>query len=133
MNYNLRLCSLLLFFLFNGSYGCPFIITNDSGHRAIIVDPYNKQAINMAIGETREIDPSITGWPYYFYREKLDIYVPRQDNPNLFYRHYQLQEKYCTKDKTELSLSKIAKLTAKPTERFEVFTFKPHEHTAHTH
>ncbi len=124
---------LLLSFLFNTTYGCPFIITNNSNHQVIIVDPYNKQTVHINSGEKREIDPSISGWHYYFYREKLDIYIPRQDNPHLFYRHYQLQEKYCTKGKAELSFSQIVEFVRKPTERFEVFEFKPHEHAAHAH
>ena len=124
---------LLLLLCVKDSFTCPFIITNDSRSELIIVDPYNKQAVYINPGEKREIDPSISGWRYYFYREKLDIYIPRQDNPDLFYQHYQLQEKYCTTGKTELPFSQIAEFVTKPTERFEVFEFKPHEQAAHAH
>ena len=126
----------ILFFLsiiIKSSFACPFIINNDTNSVIIIVDPYNKQALYITPRNEAEIDPSIAGWRYYFYHEKLDIYMPRQDNPNLFYRRYQLVEKYCTTDKTQLSLSKIAQFLTKPPDRFDTFEFSAHEHTAHTH
>ena len=131
--YRLGLLLLLLSLLVKGSFACPFIITNDSSSELIIVDPYNKQAVHINPGDKQEIDPSISGWQYYFYREKLDIYVPRHDKPYLFYRHYQLVEKYCAQDKTELSLSGITEFIKKPTDRFDTSEFKPHEHGAHKH
>ena len=124
---------LFLSILIKNSFACPFIISNDTNTEIIIVDPYNKQAVYITPRNEAEIDPSIAGWQYYFYREKVDIYMPRQDNPNLFYRRYQLVEKYCTADKTQLSLSNIAQFINKPTDRFDTFEFSAHEHTAHTH
>ena len=99
----------------------------------LIVDPYNKQALYINPGNEAEIDPSIYGWQYYFYHEKLDIYVPREDNPSLFYRRYQLVEKYCTVEETKLTLSSIAQFINNPTDRFTTSEFKPHEHGTHTH
>jgi len=129
-----RLGSLLLLsLLINSSFACPFIIKNDSSTAILVVDPYNKQALRITPDNEAEIDPSITGWQYYFYHEKLDIYVARQDNPNLFYRRYQLVEKYCTADKTKLALSDIAQFINKPTDRFDTFEFTAHEHSAHKH
>lgn len=133
MKINYRWGFLVLLFLIKSSLACPFIITNDSNSELIIVDPYNKQAVHINPGDKREIDPSISGWQYYFYHEKLDIYVPQPDNPHLFYQRFQLVEKYCTKDKTELSLSNIREFINKPTDRFDTSEFKPHEHRAHTH
>ena len=112
---------------------CPFIIKNSGDHPVIIVDPYNKQATHINSGKETEINPSIPGWRAYFYSEKLDIYVPRQDNPNSFYRRYQLVEKYCTSDKTKLSLSDIAQFVNTPNDRFSVTQYNAHEHKAHTH
>ncbi len=124
---------LLLAFYFNITLSCPFIIENNSNHKIIVVDPNNKQAIHIDSGEKQEIDPSISGWSYYFVREKLDVYVPKPNNPHLFYRQYQLQEKYCTKGKTELPFKQIIAFATKPTKRFEVLEFTPHKHTPHTH
>ena len=129
-----RLGFLLLLSLFvKNSFACPFIITNDTSAAILVVDPYNKQALYINPGNNAEIDPSIGGWQYYFYAEKLDIYVPRQDNPNLFYRRYQLIEKYCTADKTKLTLSDIAQFVSKPTDRFNTSEFTAQKYSAHTH
>ncbi len=124
---------LFLSIMIKSSFACPFIINNDTNTAIIIVDPYNKQALYMKPGNEAEIDPSVAGWQYYFYHEKLDIYMPRQDNLNLFYRRYQLVEKYCTADKTQLSLSDITQFINKPTDRFDTFEFTAHEHSAHKH
>ena len=112
---------------------CPFIINNDGPTAILIVDPYNKQAVHINPGQEAEIDPSISGWLYYFYHEKLDIYVPQADKPGAYYRRYQLVEKYCTADKTKLSLSDIVKFINEPTNRFMATTFREHKHSDHVH
>ena len=124
---------LLLLILSKGIVACPFIITNDTDTVVLIVDPFNHQALYLTPDSTAEIDPSIPGWQYYFYHEKLDIYVSRKDNPDLFYRRYQLVEKYCTTDKTKLTLSTIIQFVNQPSDRFSVSEFTPHKHSAHTH
>ncbi len=127
--------SILLFFsiLFQNSFTCPFVLNNDTKTAILVVDPHNKQAVYINPGHKAEIDPSIFGWKYYFYHEKLDIYMTNQDNQHLFYRRYQLVEKYCTAGKTNLSLSEIIQFIHTPTDRFNVFEFKPHIHKSHTH
>ena len=139
MKNNYRFGTLLLLSIMIKSIsGCPFIINNDTKAEIIIVDPYNKQALHIGPGSEAEIDPSISGWQYYFYHEKLDIYVPREDNRGTFYRRYQLVEKYCTVETTKLTLTDIAQFVDKPTDRFTTYEFKPpvikpHEHDAHAH
>jgi len=114
-------------------FACPFIINNDTETEILVVDPYNKQALYINPGNEAEIDPSIAGWHYYFYHEKLDIYVPQKDNLDVFYRRYQLVEKYCTAEKTKLTLSNIIQLVNKPTDRFTTSEFNPHSHDTHMH
>ena len=114
-------------------FTCPFIINNDTSTKILIVDPYNKQALYINPGNEAEIDPGISGWQYYFYHEKLDIYVPQKDNPTAFYRRYQLVEKYCTVEKSKLTLNDIIQFINKPTDRFTTTEFKPREHGAHIH
>ena len=133
MKSKYRFSLLVLSLMMQNLIACPFIINNDTKTEIFIVDPANKQAVSIKPGNKAEIDPSIAGWQYYFYSEKLDIYVPREDNPSLFYRRYQLTEKYCTAEKTKLTLSDIAQFVSKPTDRFTTSEFKPHEHGAHAH
>ena len=128
----------LLLIMFNSVLACPFVINNDSDTEIFIVDPYNKQALHINPGSEAEIDPSVYGWQYYFYNEKLDVYVPREDEQGAFYRRYQLVEKYCMVEKTKLTMSDIAQLVKKPTDRLITYEFKekkikPHEHEAHAH
>jgi len=59
--------------------------------------------------------------------------MPREDHSGVFYRRYQLVEKYCTAGKTKLTLSDIVQFINKPTDRFTASVFKPHEHGAHVH
>ncbi len=125
--------SLFLSIVIDSVFACPFIINNDTKIKILIVDPYNKQALYINPGNEADIDPSISGWKYYFYHEKLDIYVPQEDNPDLFYRRYQLIEKYCTAEKTKLTLSDITQFINKPTDRFTTSEFNPHEHDTHMH
>ncbi len=129
---------LLLSTMVRSVFACPFIINNDTNTEILVVDSHNKQALHINPGSEAEIDPSVYGWQYYFYNEKLDIYVPREDKQGAFYRRYQLVEKYCTVEKTKLTLSDIAQLVKKPTDRFIVYEFKaekvkPHEQGEHTH
>ncbi len=112
---------------------CPFIIKNDTNTKIVIVDPHNKQALYINPGNEAVIDPTVSGWQYYFYHEKLDIYLPQKDNSDLFYRRYQLVEKYCTTEKTKLTLRDIVQFIDKPTDRFTTSQFKLHEHVAHAH
>ena len=102
----------------------------------LIVDPYNNQALSLKPGHHGEIDPTVSGWHYYFYYEKLDIYIPQKAKPSSFYRHYQLTENYCTAGITKLTFNDIAQLVQKPTDRFTVSEFKlhvvaPHENDHH--
>lgn len=114
-------------------FSCPFIINNDTNTTILIVDSYNKQALCLNSGSTAEIDPSISGWYYYFYHEKLDIYVPQEDNPDLFYRRYQLTEKYCVAEKTKLTVSNIIQFTTLATDRLNTTEFKPPQYNTHMH
>ncbi len=124
---------LFLSIVINSVFACPFIINNDTKTKILIIDPYNKQALYINSGNEADINPSISGWQYYFYHEKLDIYVPQEDNPDLFYRRYQLTEKYCTAEKTKLTLSDITQFVNKPTDRFTTSEFDLHEHDTHKH
>ncbi len=124
---------LLLTTITKNIFTCPFIIYNDTGTKILIVDPYNKQALYINPGNDGEIDPSISGWRYYFYHEKLDIYLPQKDNPITFYRRYQLVEKYCTAEKSNLTLSNIIEFINRPTDRFTTTEFKLREHGPHLH
>ena len=124
---------LFLSIMIKNIFSCPFIINNDAKTKILIVDSYNKQALYINSGNEVEIDPSISGWQYYFYHEKLDIYMPQEDNPDLFYRRYQLTEKYCTAEKTKLTLHDIIQFINKPTDRFTTSEFDPHKHGTHIH
>ena len=124
---------LFLSIMIKNIFACPFIIYNDTKTEILIVDPFNKQALYINPGDEAEIDPSIPGWQYYFYHEKLEIYVPQKDSPDLFYRRYQLVEKYCTAEKTKLALSDIVQFINKPTNRFTTSEFNPHKHDTHIH
>ena len=124
---------LLLATIAHNSFSCPFIITNNTDTETLIVDPFNNQALKLDPTNTGEIDPSIHGWHYYFYSEKLDIYVPRKDAHHAFYRKYQLIEKYCTADKTSLTLKDIIHFADKPTDRFTVLVFNEPELKPHLH
>jgi len=124
---------LFLLLMIKNIFACPFVINNDTQTEILVVDPYNKQALYINSGDEAEIDPSISGWQYYLYHEKLDIYVPQEDNPDLFYRRYQLMEKYCTTEKTKLTLSDITQFINKPTDRFTTSQFNPHQHDTHIH
>jgi len=124
---------LFLSIVIKNIFACPFVINNNTKTEILIVDPYNKQALYINPQNEAEIDPSISGWQYYFYHEKLDIYVPQKNNSGLFYRRYQLVEKYCTAEKTKLTLSDIVRFINKPTDRFTTSEFNPHEHDTHIH
>jgi len=67
----------------------------------------------------------------YFLNEKLNIYI--ENKKGEFDRRYQLIEKYCTDEKTELSLEQIKGFIKNPTDRFTVKTYKIQKKHLHTH
>ncbi len=133
MKKALQCIVLMLAITTHNNFACTFIITNNTDVEVLIVDPFNNQALKLDPTNTGEIDPSIHGWQYYVYSEKLDIYAPKKDTSHAFYRKYQLTEKYCTDDKTSLTLEDIIHFAEKPTDRFTVVTFSEPELKNHQH
>jgi hypothetical protein len=115
--------------------GCPLAIKNDGKLTILAIDPHNKQAIRIIPGKSQIIDPTIHGWQKYIRKEKLDVYYPQKPRSDIFYRKYQLTEKYCSEiaDENKLRLSSIEKMADHPTDRFLVKTFKFNEKTLHHH
>lgn len=116
---------------------CPFTLTNNSKSVIMVVNPNGQQAVYIKPKQTKVIDPTIEHLLLrYFYYEKLDFYV--QAGPD-FYKKYRLTESYCTKNYLKdnaLSLSDIAELAKKPTDRLRVEVYeKPRvpNDTVHVH
>lgn len=113
--------------------GCPFTITNDGDTGLIVVDPYNKQAVQIPPGKSRVIDPTLYTWWQFLYNEVLDFYVEHEKGSGTFSREYQMIEKYCT-DKpgaNDLSLSYIKELVNNPTDRLYAYKYKPYAPVPH--
>ena len=132
-NYKIGFLIFLLLITIKNNFACTFIIRNDTRTTTIIVDPYNRQALYLNPGQKAEIDPSISGWQGYFYHEKLNIYVPQDDNKNQFYCRYQLIENYCTSSKTNLTVNDIIQFIHKPNDRFDIVEFGAPERGVHKH
>ena len=116
-------------------FGCPFTITNDSKTPIIVVDNYNKQAVHIPAGKSRVIDPTLHTWWKYIYNEAMDFYIEREKDSGQFYRAYQMLEKYCTDEPgaNDLSLSAIKNLVSNPTDRLNVYEYKPCPAVPHEH
>lgn len=118
-----------LLFVGMNMYGCPFTISNDTQHEIVITDG-NMQAIHIGPQQIGTIDPTIKGSflgiiPYHWiFSEKLHIYQQLQD-PNTFYKHFLLTEKYCSDNPKEnqFKISDIEALPTSFTKRFNVVTY----------
>jgi hypothetical protein len=53
-------------------------------------------AARITPGKSQIIDPTIHNWQKHFRKEKINFYYPQKPHSNIFYRKYQLIEKYCT-------------------------------------
>jgi len=121
----------LAFCCFATIQSCPMAIENDGDDKMIVFDFNNEQAVYIKPGSSKTIDPTLHGWTKYIFNEKLNIYIKNEDG--IFILRYQLTEKFCTPEKTELSLTDIKGFVENPTKRFwtkkyEIQKQQPHKH-----
>jgi len=110
-------------------HGCPFTITNDTRHEMFITDG-NMHAIHVSPQQSGTINPVVTGKTLgiipnsWLSKEELHIYRQLQD-PNTFYKHYKLSEKYCSDnpEENQFKISDIENLPDSFTKRFHVVTY----------
>ena len=115
--------------LFAGMHACPFTIVNDSSDPIMVVDPHSQSAIYVKPKKSLIIDPTIHSMWQYIRNEKLDFYVESENN--VFYKKYQLTEKYCAPEGNKLHFSELEKLYKTPTKRFSVTKYKQPVHRKH--
>jgi len=127
-----RLGILFIFTLCVEAKACPFTIVNDGPTPIIVTDPYGQTAVYIKKGQSRVIDPTIHSLWKYVYNEKLDFYIPLDDNT--FYKKYRLSEAYCvsTAD-NELLFGDLGALLKKPTDRLSVTSYEKPKLNGHDH
>lgn len=113
---------------------CPFNIRNDTQQPVFIADAHNPRAIYIPPEQSQVIDPSLSHWAWYWlYSERLYVYVPYPENVNRYYKAYELVEKYCTVDTTNITMSDIQQWVQQKHERFTVYQYQQPQPAEHQH